>query len=79
MPARARRRNAGISDRMREKAKLGACEIIYIKLAGGKGWKWRALVAEGEPKVSEQTFDLFYDCVAAARLKGYQPNVKCPG
>jgi len=52
------------------------CEIIYVKKPDGTGWKWRTLDPEAKPKVSEQTFDLFYDCVRAARSKGYEPNVK---
>lgn len=52
------------------------CEIIYLKSA--KGWKWRVLSARGDakPRTSQETFELFYDCVSAARAKGYQPNVK---
>ena len=54
-----------------------ACEIIYIQSA--KGWKWRALPQDGraEAKASKETFELFYDCVAAARASGFTPNVKC--
>jgi hypothetical protein len=53
------------------------CEIIYVKSA--RGWKWRALDAEGRSgdKPSEATFDLFYDCVRDARARGYTENVKC--
>jgi len=57
---------------------MAICEIIYVKSA--KGWKWRTRTlserAEAKPKTSEETFPLFYDCVSAARAKGYQPNVK---
>ena len=54
------------------------CEIVYVESA--KGWKWRALDADGEPegKLCGGTFELFYDCVSAARKKGYEPNIKCP-
>lgn len=61
---------------------MPVCEIIYIKSA--KGWTWRALSRNGESKRGEskleapqETFPLFYDCVSAARLKGYTPNIKC--
>lgn len=53
------------------------CEIIYVKRPDNKGWKWRSIEPEGKPQVSDQTFDLFYDCVRAARAKGYEPNLKC--
>ena len=64
----------------RIRRRMHACEIIYVKDAQAKGWKWRALVEEGElrPETSAETFQLFYDCVSAARTKGYRPNVKCP-
>ena len=57
---------------------MSICEIIYVKSA--KGWKWRALRRQGEAKPQEaspETFPLFYDCVSAARMKGYRPNIKC--
>ena len=57
---------------------MSICEIIYIKSA--KGWKWRTRSSsergEAKPQTSQETFELFYDCVSAARAKGYQPNVK---
>ncbi len=54
------------------------CEIIFVK--SDHGWKWRALDedSERERAISEETFDLFYDCVSAARARGYTPNIKCP-
>jgi len=60
---------------------MPSCEIIYIKSA--KGWTWRALrrngSKQGESKLEapQETYPLFYDCVSAARLKGYNPNIKC--
>ena len=59
------------------KKAMSPCEIIYVKDA--KGWKWRTLSDENvQPKTSEETFQLFYDCVSAARAKGYKPNIRCP-
>jgi len=59
---------------------MRTCEIIYIKDAAAKGWKWRALGGQTDlaAAISAETFPLFYDCVSAARAKGYLPNVKCP-
>ncbi|HYD57073.1 MAG TPA: hypothetical protein VEB41_09215 [Burkholderiales bacterium] len=53
------------------------CEIIYVK--SEKGWKFRLLPAEGMPvpKPSDETYELFYDCVSAARKRGYTENIKC--
>lgn len=53
------------------------CEIIYVK--SEKGWKWRALPNGGKPlpEPSKETYALFYDCVSAARRRGYVENIKC--
>lgn len=54
------------------------CEIIYVKQKEAIGWKWRVIDDEGLAKVSKETYGLFYECVSAARAKGYSPpNVKC--
>ncbi|HLS85687.1 MAG TPA: hypothetical protein VK043_05265 [Burkholderiales bacterium] len=53
------------------------CEIIYVKKDGTVGWKWRLVDEQGKARASEETYELFYDCVTAAREKGLQPNVKC--
>lgn len=57
---------------------MRCCEIIYVQEA--KGWKWRALVAEStrKPECSAETFPLFYECVLAARAKGYVADLKRP-
>ena len=54
------------------------CEIIYVQRP--KGWKWRAISAANEPKrePSAETFELFYECVVAARAKGYFADLKRP-
>ena len=56
---------------------MPTCEIIYFK--DEKGWKWRALSALGEPKAKacEETYQLFYECVMAARARGLQPRIVC--
>lgn len=57
---------------------LKPCEIVYVKKANG--WKWRSLPESGAAKaqMSDETFPLFYDCVSAARARGYNPPVmKC--
>jgi len=56
---------------------LRLCEVIYVKHKDGNGWKWRPIVEGGEAPPCAKTYELFYDCVAAARSKGYDPNKKC--
>jgi hypothetical protein len=53
------------------------CEIVYV--VDAKGWKWRALGDHQtrKPVRSEETFQLYYECVLAARAKGYDPEIKC--
>jgi hypothetical protein len=55
------------------------CEVIYVKSTTGNGWKWRPVALDLEPgaKASEKTYQLFYECVSAARASGYTPNQKC--
>jgi hypothetical protein len=60
------------------------CEIIYVRHKSGNGWKWRPVAAGGAPKApeneakaSEKTYQLFYECVTAARASGYSLNQKC--
>ena len=56
---------------------MTSCEIIYSTSA--KGWKWRlATPSTFEKTESDETFQLFYECVAAARANGLRPNVRCP-
>ena len=54
------------------------CEIIYVQ--DPKGWKWRAITDEdaSKRKTSAETFQLFYECVVAARAKGYFADLKRP-
>ena len=54
------------------------CEIIYV--LDPKGWKWRAISAENarNHETSTETFQLFYECVLAARAKGYVADLKRP-
>lgn len=56
---------------------MTSCEIVYVKPANG--WKWRLLPVENrqEAVASDETYALFYECVIAARAKGYTLNVRC--
>ncbi len=53
------------------------CEIIYSKDKEGNGWKWRPVTDDADAKPSKETYQLFYDCVTAARKKGFNPKMKC--
>ena len=53
------------------------CEIIYVRRRQASGWTWKAVSPEGE--VASEVYRLFYDCVVAARTRGYLPlkPLKC--
>ena len=52
------------------------CEIVYVKRGKAGGWQWRP--AGSRPSASAETYELFYECVQAARVSGYSPaNLKC--
>ena len=56
---------------------MDSCEIFFVKTAGG--WKWRPLDDDNQPagKPSAETYQLFYDCIVAARSHGFRPNIRC--
>ena len=55
------------------------CEIFYVPHAASFRWKWRHLSEDGSVKdESKESYALFYDCVCAARARGYKPpRIKC--
>ncbi len=47
---------------------------MYVKQGSTAGWRWRPV--EGD--ASREVYPLFYECVIAARKRGYEPgNLKC--
>jgi hypothetical protein len=55
------------------------CEIFHVPYKTTFRWKWRRLDEDGKVKEeSEESYELFYECVLAARQRGYEPpKVKC--
>jgi hypothetical protein len=54
------------------------CEIFPVPHKTKFRWKWRALSEDGKPKKeSAESYELFYECVCAARRHGYAPKIKC--
>lgn len=55
------------------------CKIVYVKHRGQSGWRWQGVTLQGDPKASDKTYPLFYECVMAARANGYAPTpeLKC--
>lgn len=54
-----------------------ACEIFYVKKDGSFAWKWRHVEPNGGVTESTETYELFYECITAARERGYTPQIKC--
>ena len=55
-----------------------SCEIFHIPYNASYRWKWRAVDDDGESlEESQESYELFYECVVAARANGYQPKIKC--
>jgi hypothetical protein len=54
------------------------CEIFPVPHRASFRWKWRHLAEDGSVKdESDESYELFYECVCAAREHGYQPEIKC--
>lgn len=54
------------------------CEIFYVQYKSSFRWKWRHVAEDGSVKdESDESYELFYDCVLAAREHGYQPDIVC--
>jgi hypothetical protein len=54
------------------------CEIFPVPHKASFRWKWRHRAEDGSVKhESEESYELFYECVCAARQNGYAPKIKC--
>lgn len=55
------------------------CNIVYVTKSQGSGWTWQAAAPQAKANASAQLYGLFYDCVLAARERGYTPAtpLKC--
>ena len=52
------------------------CEIFSVKYQNSFRWKWRHVAADGSIKESGEEYALYYECVLAARSRGYQPPLR---
>ena len=53
------------------------CEIFHVPFRKSFRWKWRAIDGEGRVEESRESYELFYECVCAARASGYKPQIAC--
>ena len=47
------------------------CLIVAVKHRNSFRWHWRMA---GDGGKCSESYELFYDCLAAARAQGYQPK-----
>jgi len=54
------------------------CPVEYKKSAKKNAfrWKWRHVAVDGRIEESFEDYELYYECVVAARARGYQPLLK---
>ena len=50
------------------------CEIFYVRRKGKVLWKWRNTADDGSVDCPEVEYPLFYECLSAARKKGFTPT-----
>ena len=55
------------------------CEIYDVPRKRGHCWKWRHRDAAGATIEGEGEYDLFFDCVEAARARGFSPVSRWTG
>jgi len=50
------------------------CEIVYVERDGKLRWKWRHTAGDGSIGGSNAEYELFYECLSAAREEGFTPT-----
>ena len=55
---------------------MPTCKIHPVTHQGSFRWKWRHVANDGAVRESSKTYQLFYDCVLAARASGFEPQLK---
>ena len=60
------------------KGPMKNCEIFHVPYKGSFRWKWRYTAPDGRVSESKREYQLFYECVSAARESGYEPHAILP-
>jgi len=50
------------------------CEIFHLRREGKLRWKWRHTARDGAIARSDKEYELFYECLSAARAQGLAPT-----
>lgn len=56
-----------------------ACEIYSVAHRNSFRWKWRHVNASGSRVDCAEEYEVFFDCVRAARARGYEPRSSWTG
>jgi hypothetical protein len=54
---------------------MNHCEIFHVPYKKSFRWKWRHVSADGKVKESQESYELYYECVCEARKNGYEPRL----
>ena len=57
----------------------GFCEIYSVACKNAFRWKWRYAGADGASVQCAEEYELFFECVHAARAQGYEPRARWTG
>ena len=55
------------------------CEIYSVAHKNSFRWKWRHAIKGGATLECAEEYELFFDCVQAARAQGYEPRSQWTG
>ena len=50
------------------------CEIFHVQHQKSFRWKWRHVQDDGRVRESDEEYELYFECVSAARSRGYEPR-----
>ncbi len=55
---------------------MRSCEIYHVPYKDSFAWKWRHVDERGRVVESGETYPLFFECLSAARAKGFEPDLR---
>lgn len=55
---------------------MPVCQILRLRHDAADRWKWLHRAPDGRVTESAETYAYYYECIAAARMSGYQPDLK---
>lgn len=58
---------------------MDRCQIFHVANSKPNAftWKWRHTDRDGQVTEAKDSYELYYECVCAARKKGFKPEIVC--